>query len=132
MLHRPRSQGISETGGRRRNFAPFTDDGRVAFELVVAQVDASGANLMESGLQTISLNQIREVFAGALGQMKHLPVRMDWVIENDAPQSIEKHGLPILQLPPDQADTIRRRRRSREIPNSSGGLGEVRDCSEPS
>lgn len=104
----------------------------MAFELVVAEVNSSGANLIESGLQAIPLNQAREVFAGALGQIKHLAVRMGWVIENDAPQSIQKYGLPILQLPPDQTDTIRRRRRSHEIANSSGGLGEVRDCSEPS
>jgi hypothetical protein len=131
VLHGPFGQRIPEAAGGRLNFAAFPHNGRVAFELILAEVDSGGANLMEGGLEAISFNELRYIFVGAFGEMKHLPIRMGCIVENDAPQRIEKHGLPILQLPPYQADTVGGPWGLNERAKSSGRLGEVRGCSEP-
>jgi hypothetical protein len=132
MPHGSLGERIPKTSGRRRNFTAAAHYGRVAFELVLAEVNARGPNLMQGCFQAISLNQIRYILVRAFGEMKHFAIRVGRFVENRPPQRIEKQGLPIFQLPPDQPDAILRRRDSNEVANACGRLGEVRGGSEPS
>jgi hypothetical protein len=124
-------QRIQQRARSARDLAPVADHWRLAFELVVGEINPRGGESLERWFKAVAPDLRRQILPGASRDPEHFVIGMLGIRKDDAARQVEKMFLAALHLPLQYGQRVRRRRRlPQEVPGAQRHARVINDFAD--